>query len=269
MSFDTSAVEAEIAELDAQQERLRQKEYLPGKGLDVSVSAAIGRIDAKRRELVKRRELILAGDAVDEEPKAKSTAPASSALRRPFRVSKKDRSDPLAPRIGEDRLSTEHAAEFLGLVDAYIEAQGKWGEVEDSFDKMKEGMAPNDSQRAFTMSLYMAIVAEFSTLSANIKALFHFEANRRRELEDRIAGLEKLLTPSANELAKRVDVLEQQQLRFEGVWTEKTYQKNSIVMCNGSAWCSKRVTRSKPDTSVPEGDWQLLVRRGRDGKDKQ
>ena len=56
-------------------------------------------------------------------------------------------------------------------------------------------------------------------------------------------------------------------ISYCGVWTEGEYEKNSAVTHVGSLWIAKRKTRSKPQPDAAEGDWQLAVRRGRDGKD--
>ena len=71
-------------------------------------------------------------------------------------------------------------------------------------------------------------------------------------------------------LEKRVIELEQKAeapLAYRGVWSEGEYEKNSAVTHVGSLWIAKRKTRSKPQPDAAEGDWQLAVRRGRDGKD--
>lgn len=52
---------------------------------------------------------------------------------------------------------------------------------------------------------------------------------------------------------------------FAGVWRQGTgYPKGAVVVCKGDEWTAKADTYARPGEG---GDWQLSVRRGRDGKD--
>lgn len=73
------------------------------------------------------------------------------------------------------------------------------------------------------------------------------------------------------EMQKRIDELERRPsgLNYRGVYhANETYAPNDVVTWGGSAWTCKRQTTDKPG----EGDrdtaaWQLMVKKGRDGKD--
>jgi hypothetical protein len=52
--------------------------------------------------------------------------------------------------------------------------------------------------------------------------------------------------------------------KYHGVWNhEREYNAGDFVTHEGSMFCAKSSTRSKPGAS---DDWQLAVKRGRDGK---
>ena len=60
-------------------------------------------------------------------------------------------------------------------------------------------------------------------------------------------------------LEKRIAELEQNAVKFEGVWREGTlYAKQSLVTDRGGIWISLRETASRP----PSGDWKLAVKSG-------
>jgi hypothetical protein len=53
---------------------------------------------------------------------------------------------------------------------------------------------------------------------------------------------------------------------YRSVWKEGAdYQHGDVVTWAGSLWHAERATSAKPDS--PDGDWKLVVKRGRDGKD--
>jgi len=68
-------------------------------------------------------------------------------------------------------------------------------------------------------------------------------------------------------LKQRIAELEQREnnLKYLGTWQASgEYQRGNFISHDGSMWCATRDTRSRPGTS---NDWQLCVKRGRDGKD--
>lgn len=74
------------------------------------------------------------------------------------------------------------------------------------------------------------------------------------------------------ECEKRIENLEAQlmqmkELGFKGVWEQdKSYRRNNIVSCGGSAFvCVADTTTAKPGTDPAA--WSLLSARGRDGRD--
>jgi hypothetical protein len=77
-------------------------------------------------------------------------------------------------------------------------------------------------------------------------------------------GIEAAVTP----LAKRLDQLEKQsaETKFCGVYQRAlTYQRNNFVAEKGTLWCCvKDAPAGRPGESP---DWQLVVQKGRDGRD--
>ncbi len=51
---------------------------------------------------------------------------------------------------------------------------------------------------------------------------------------------------------------------YKGVWKAEAYKRGSAVTWGGSLWIARRDTEAKPEAN---DDWQLAVKRGRDGKD--
>ena len=52
---------------------------------------------------------------------------------------------------------------------------------------------------------------------------------------------------------------------YAGVWQPSLHRRGAVVTMDGSLWIAKAAaTEAKPGTS---DDWQLMVKRGRDGKD--
>lgn len=79
--------------------------------------------------------------------------------------------------------------------------------------------------------------------------------------ESRVGGLEA-----------RITALERQPKAipaYRGVWREgETYHEGQLATFDGSLWWCKATTRQKPDQPDVGGrDWQLCVKRGRDGRD--
>jgi hypothetical protein len=75
-------------------------------------------------------------------------------------------------------------------------------------------------------------------------------------LRDRIERLE-LRTVQAEKQAA--------EFRYRGVWQPgEQYRRNNFITHDGSVWVCLRDTEGKPGQCL---DWQLAVRRGRDGKD--
>ena len=68
------------------------------------------------------------------------------------------------------------------------------------------------------------------------------------------------------ELIKRVADLERRpQVEFKGVWREgQAYPRGAMVSHQGSTWCAMNDHPGRP--GEPSSNWQLAVKRGRDGK---
>jgi len=57
-------------------------------------------------------------------------------------------------------------------------------------------------------------------------------------------------------------------LRYEGVHDAgRAYDPGAIVTHSGSAWCCTAATTATPGASAD--GWQLMVKRGRDGRDRR
>jgi len=52
-----------------------------------------------------------------------------------------------------------------------------------------------------------------------------------------------------------------------GIWKEGTYEQGDVVAWGGSSFVAQRETMEKPDSINTSGDWRLVAKRGRDGKD--
>jgi hypothetical protein len=98
-----------------------------------------------------------------------------------------------------------------------------------------------------------------------------FEENLAREIAD---IFREHVAAETKALRERIDALERRNLevesqaaefRYRGVWQpSEQYWKNNFITHDGSVWICLRETEGKPGQSL---DWQLAVRRGRDGKD--
>jgi hypothetical protein len=77
-----------------------------------------------------------------------------------------------------------------------------------------------------------------------------------KPLRDKIAALEARIVDSEKQVAE---------LRYRGVWQPgEQYRKNNFVTYDASVWACLRDTEGKPGQCL---DWQLAVRKGKDGKD--
>jgi len=94
-------------------------------------------------------------------------------------------------------------------------------------------------------------------LAAEIASMVRQQiAAATKPLRDKIEALE-LRTVEAEKQAA--------EFRYRGVWQpSETYKKNNFCTQDGSVWICLRDTKGKPGQVL---DWQLAVRKGRDGKD--
>lgn len=89
-----------------------------------------------------------------------------------------------------------------------------------------------------------------------IKGVNDSLSTRAAALEARIEVLERGLT----------DIRRQPTLEYTGTWQEgTTYERGQMVTHQGSVWYCKRPAATRPNED-PER-WQLMVKRGRDGRD--
>ena len=82
-----------------------------------------------------------------------------------------------------------------------------------------------------------------------------------------VAAATKPLRARIEELELRTAQAEKQaeQFKYCGVWREgESYRKNNFCTHDGSVWVCLCDTEGRPGQSL---QWQLAVRKGRDGKD--
>ena len=86
------------------------------------------------------------------------------------------------------------------------------------------------------------------------------------------ALLDELLTMLPLMIQREVDarVAKFPQLRHVGVWdADRQYHEQECVTCDGSMWVARRDLKViKPGTDAGAGAWQLVVKRGKDGRDR-
>jgi hypothetical protein len=253
----------------------------PLHGLDRDIEAAISKIDKKLRDLGHQRELILAGEPVEEPAAPPISSVTPRALRLPkFYIDKAVERVPVPAELGLMLTDTAHLDEYCRLVDAHY-AKGAMHDIEQVVRECVEGFRErgSDHERAFSQSLYFGLCKAAATLQAQINGCMHFQTHRRREIEVRVDALEKRGEAAEKpdliaELEKRIKSLEAHiednpPIIYRGVWTEGVFEKNNAVTSGGSLWIAKRRTSSQPHlpTGGAETDWQLACKRGRDGKD--
>lgn len=82
-----------------------------------------------------------------------------------------------------------------------------------------------------------------------------------------ISGAINALTAFVAELSRRVAEIEAAGIKFMGTWQRAMgYRRGSVVTHQGSAWCA---IRDHEDAEEPgrSATWQLMVKKGADGKD--
>lgn len=87
-------------------------------------------------------------------------------------------------------------------------------------------------------------------------------------IDDRYAPAFEEIAGSLGALIERVGRIERELDDFDwkGVWDEGAhYVKRNSVSFGGSLWLCRKNTTSKPGSS---DDWKLIVKRGRDGRDR-
>jgi len=98
-------------------------------------------------------------------------------------------------------------------------------------------------------------LSKSQTELAKLLALF-----RREEMQPLIERIDK----QERELAAMRDRVAQ--VRYCGTWSHGVeYRGSNFVTFDGSLWAALCDTRSKP---LESGDWQLVCKRGRDGRDR-
>lgn len=86
-------------------------------------------------------------------------------------------------------------------------------------------------------------------------------------LSGAIKALQEWIAQQISDVARRLDQLEASGIKFAGVWQRATgYRRGCVVTHQGSAWCAIR-DHDEPEEPGKSDAWQLMVKRGADGKD--
>lgn len=104
------------------------------------------------------------------------------------------------------------------------------------------------------------IAAGMRAAASKIKS--ESEKLREEMNQQRVADAERFAT-----LHRRIDQLEEarREFRYCGTWQRgASYREGTFLTDDGSLWTCLRDTSARPGTSA---DWQLCVKRGRDGRD--
>lgn len=82
-----------------------------------------------------------------------------------------------------------------------------------------------------------------------------------------LTALQEWTFQQMNAVGERLAALEATGIKFSGVWQRATgYQRGCVVTHQGSAWCAVR-DHEEPEEPGKSDCWQLMVKRGADGKD--
>jgi hypothetical protein len=118
-------------------------------------------------------------------------------------------------------------------------------------------------------------------LDGALETLGRFIGKTVKPIDARVAVLEgaagrgitkfAVITNQLEYLAERISKLESEtRVRFMGIWQAGfSYEKGALVTYDGSMWyCLCGTDSTKPGTGEVSGcsDWQLVVKRGRDGR---
>jgi hypothetical protein len=100
------------------------------------------------------------------------------------------------------------------------------------------------------------VLTTVSILSETLVDAFAKRDKHLKELEARL-----------KECADRVAAVELSGLKYAGAWQKANgYSRGSVVSYGGSAWCCTK-DHEQPEQPGAGLAWQLLVKRGSDGKD--
>jgi hypothetical protein len=125
--------------------------------------------------------------------------------------------------------------------------------------------------QAFGREIVETVNAHTAALDERITALEHrpnFDVlSFSRELSVALEAAFKKRDDKIEQLESRITEMEKHaaEFKYRGVWRDgEQYRKNNFVTHDGSVWICLRDTEGKPGQSL---EWQLAVRKGRDGRD--
>jgi hypothetical protein len=106
----------------------------------------------------------------------------------------------------------------------------------------------------------------YQAIGRGVKQLFFQWAAPVQAKVDQTVISVRQLERTNQSLAERVATLENRPTKeYRGVWREGSYQRGDEVTHDGSRWIALADTATRPGT--PNSQWQLSVKRGRNGKD--
>jgi hypothetical protein len=129
----------------------------------------------------------------------------------------------------------------------------------DDFDT-KRGYAVETSAQVNLMNQRCAVTLE----DAKTFALF----TAQKAIDNTCDIMVNVLVKSLEPILKRIKTLEAQleQRKYFGIWDSGEYKRHNMVTHAGSLWIALSDTTGKPGET---DDWQLAVKRGRDGRDER
>jgi hypothetical protein len=181
---------------------------------------------------------------------------------------------------GEAYAATDEQQRRMKELDVEFRSAA-FGHIDNVMQEFSEGLgSKKDIPIAFTFGTHLRSIGMFAALWTEMRTAIAFNREERLkikaallkdtdELKVRIELVElqtRACRALVDNLLKRVDALESQpKQEYKGVWASGAeYGQSSTVTHAGSAWIAWRKTREQPGTGA---DWQLMVKKGRDGKD--
>jgi hypothetical protein len=258
------------ADLEAEQvgKQLADYDFVRQNALRKAISALESELEAATKAELQTKFGV--PTAVTQRPSASQTLPPPSRI-----------TEALAP--GQQRKSISSTIEGLNYKEPSEAYQKRIAEIldalwiADSIESVEDFLWDAvqiardhgvDKPRAFTSGLYSGIATKLAALSTRLHAV---QIVTREQIE---AIQQQRESADLNAIVQRVAQLEQHiadnpPVVYRGVWAEGEFEKNNVTTHGGSAWIAKRRTTSKPQslTDGAECDWQLMVKRGSNGKD--
>lgn len=261
MSFlSLKDIDEKLLALNKRHEELDAKSVKAGPNGIVFDGAALSAMqtiqtEIARLEKLREREMVadLIGDQVPDEASPSHIFRSSTIPPLPIELPLEQSADPLEgletlPSKGED------FEQFQKDLWSYCVFRSQ-RIVHDTRNELAELPGKIDAGRrrvSFTQGIYSGMMLAIAHVMHEAKMIGALGRERRNQLE------EKLLA--------RIEALEARpSTKYCGTWNDHTlYEAGNFVTHQGSVFHAKTSTRLRPGEGA---DWQLAVKRGRDGKD--